>query len=222
MIGADRALALTYVPAEKRRAIEALWAIDNAMGDVVRTSSQPMLGHIRLAWWRERLQELGSGSVPAEPRLRAAADELLPRGISGFDLAALESGWLRLFDEFPWDIRTAEGIWFRGRLLFSFAARILGESDEQVEAAGGLWALADAARHCSDGESRAILVEHGRAFSRGMGSGPFGAELRSLSALAVTAILDLRHGPPFEPEGTPGRAARMLIHKMTGRLPAIG
>src|SRR5919112_3531816 len=109
MLGADLGLALTYVPPRDRGALAALFAIDRAMGDVVRTTTEPMLGPIRLAWWRERLEELDQkGSPPAEPRLEMVAHRLLPRGVTGADLAELEPGWLRLFDQFPWNVATSE------------------------------------------------------------------------------------------------------------------
>src|SRR5512144_1133637 len=130
MLGAG--LALTYVPLRDRGALAALFAIDRAMGDVVRTTNEPMLGPIRLAWWRERLEELDqAGEVPEEPRLQAVARELLPRGVAGHDLAGLENGWLRLFDPFPWTAETSEAIWVRGNLLFGLGGRLLGQADER-------------------------------------------------------------------------------------------
>jgi len=84
VLGADLGLALTYVAPRDRGALAALFAIDRAMGDVVRSTKEPMLGPIRLAWWRERLEELDEGaSAPAEPRLQAVARELIPRGVTG-------------------------------------------------------------------------------------------------------------------------------------------
>jgi 15-cis-phytoene synthase len=195
-----------------------LFAIDGAMGDVVRTTSEPMLGPIRLAWWRERLEEL-DGGAPAEPRLQAVASALIPRGIAARDLAGLEGGWLRLFDPFPWTAETSEAIWFRGNLLFGLGARVLGASDPRTQGAGGLWALVDAARHCSDTASRTMLMDQARTFARGLGGARFVARLRPLSMLAALAIRDCGRGEPFEPEGTPSRAAAMLRHRLTGRLP---
>lgn len=216
--GADRAIALNYVPARHRAAIEALWAIDMAMGDVLRTTSEPMLGQIRLAWWRERLEELDQGVVPAEPRLRAVASELIPRGIRGADVAALEGGWLPLLDNFPWDVRTSEAVWFRGRFLFGLAAGVLGERTQEIEAAGGAWALADAARRCSDAPSRAMLLGQARTLSAGLRGMKFAKTLRPLSMLAAVAIRDAARGEPFESEGAPARTAAMLKHRLTGRL----
>lgn len=192
------------------------------MGDVVRTTSEPMVGQIRLAWWRERLEEMGAGqhALP-EPRLLAAETELLPRGIKGTELARLERGWVSLFDPFPWDVGTAEAIWFRGRLLFALAAELLGRTDDAIEGAGGLWALVDTARHCSDVASRDILLSQARTFARGLGGTRFPASQRPLSMLAALAVRDCA-GPPFEREGTPGRALAMLRHRLTGRLPRAG
>ena len=220
MLGADIGLALTYVPLPNRGALAALFSIDRAMGDVVRSTKEPMLGPIRLAWWRERLEELDEGvSAPAEPRLQQAANELVPRGVTGRELAALESGWLRLFDPFPWTVQTSEAIWFRGNLLFGLGARVLGGADERIQGAGGLWTLVDSARHCSDPASRAMLLHQARSFARGLAGVRFPGPLRPLSMLTVVAIRDCRRGEPFEREGTPGRAAAMLRHRFSGRLP---
>ena len=220
MLGADIGLALTYVPLPNRGPLAALFSIDRAMGDVVRTTKEPMLGPIRLAWWRERLEELDQdGTAPAEPRLQAVARELLPRGVTGRELAGLESGWLHLFDPFPWTVQTSEAIWFRGNLLFGLGGRVLGQADERIQGAGGLWALVDAARHCSDDDSRAMLMHQARSFAGGLAGVRFPRPLRPLSMLAALAARDARRGEPFEREGTPGRAAAMLRHRFSGRLP---
>ncbi len=222
MLGADIGLALTYVPLPHRGAVAALFAIDRAMGDVVRTTKEPMLGPIRLAWWRERLEDLDDGAeAPAEPRLQQVARELVPRKVTGRELAALESSWLRLFDPFPWTVQTSEAIWFRGNLLFGLGARVLGRADERIQGAGGLWALVDAARHCSDPASRAMLLTQARSFARGLAGARFPGPLRPLSMLTVVSMRDCKRGEPLEREGTPGRAAAMLRHRFSGRLPRL-
>jgi phytoene synthase len=203
-----------------RGALAALFVIDRAMGDVVRSTKEPMLGPIRLAWWRERLEELDEhAAAPAEPRLQKVESELIPRGVTGRELAALESGWLRLFDPFPWTVQTSEAIWFRGNLLFGLGARVVGCADERIQGAGGLWALVDAARHCSDPQSRAMLLDQTRAFGRGLSGVRFPGPLRPLSMLTVLAMRDCRRGEPFEREGNPARVAAMLRHRFSGRLP---
>lgn len=210
------------MPARHRAAIDALFAIDGAMGDVLRTTSDPMIGQIRLAWWRERLEGLDAGAqVPAEPRLAAVERHLLPRGVHGRDLASLENGWVRLLDEFPWDSGTAEAIWFRGRLLFALGAQLLARTDDEIEGAGGLWALVDAARHCSDEGSRDMLMTQARTFARALGGVRFPARLRPLSMLAALAARDCHRPGEQEPEGTAARAGRLLRHRLTGKLPRL-
>lgn len=216
-LGADRTLALSYVSTRRRAALTALFAIDAAMGDVVRTSTEPALGAIRLAWWRERLVELDHQAPPAEPRLQAAASELTPLGIKGPELASLESGWLPLFEPFPWDIMVADAVWRRGRFLFALGARILAEPNDAIEAAGGAWALTDAARHCSDAQSRTMLLDQARVLSHGVGGARFPAALRPLSMLGMLAVRDAARGEPFEVEGSPTRIAAMLAHRIFGK-----
>jgi phytoene synthase len=196
--------------------------IDSAMADVVRTTREPLLGPIRLAWWRERLEELDEGGgAPAEPRLQQVERELLPRGISGHDVAGLEPGWLRLFDPFPWGSETSETVWLRGNRLFGLSARLLGESNERIQEAGGLWALVDVARHCSDAPSRTLLIAQARSFAKNITGARFGPKLRPLTARAALAVRDCRRGEPFEAEGTAGRTAAILRHRLRGVLPHL-
>jgi len=207
-IGADRVLMLRQVPSDLRPAFEALWQIDAAMGDVVARSTQPALAAVKLAWWRERLEELDQGVVPDEPRLQSAAQNLLFRGITGAELSRLEDGWATLLDETVDAARVAE----RGSRLFALGARLLGAEDEQIQEAGALYALVSVGR-------RGVpeLLEYAR---ERWSNAPrrFSRASRPLSALARLAARDLRSGPPFEQEGSPPRLAAMLRHRWTGRI----
>ena len=177
--------------------------VDDALADVVVRSTEPALGAIKLAWWRERLEELDGGKVPAEPRLRAAATELVERGIRGSQLAELEAGWASLLDQ---DI-DQDAIAATGAKLFELAAKLLGASDPSVEPAGRLYASVKAARRGLIGVPPAAAL--GRPVPR---------RLRPLTALAALAARDARRGAPFEPEATPGRALALLRHRLTGGL----
>jgi phytoene synthase len=183
-----------------------LFDIDDAMGDVVARATQPALAAIKLAWWRERLEELDQGLVPAEPRLEAAARELLRRGISGTEVAKIERGWA-IFLDADRDLMLAED---RGAELFSLGGRLLGQAHDLLIPAGRLFAGVDYARR----NLRVI----GRSDSA-MGRVRFPRSLRPLTALTALAVRDLaRGGPPFEPEATPGRALALLHHRWTGRV----
>jgi phytoene synthase len=183
------------------------------MADVVASSSEPALGAIRLAWWREALQRLDQGSPPSEPRLQAAADHLLPRGIGGAELAKLEDCWLALLEPFPWTTLTAELVRVRGRILFGLGARPLGLKAEDGEGAGAIWSLVDVARHCSDPESRGMLLAEARRSITELGPRKPPRNLRPLTALAAVAAHDAFGG------SRAGRGFVALVHTLTGRIP---
>ena len=206
-IGADRAQMLRLLASDLRPAFEALFQVDAAMGDVVARATQPALGAVKLAWWRERLEELDLGIVPAEPRLRAVAEHLLPRGGSGVELAALEDGWATLLDEQV----EAERIADRGTALFRVGGRLLGADDEKLSGAGAVAALVSVGRR-----GLPHLLDQARTHERPLAGHRFPRALRPLTALARLAVRDLRSGPPFEPEGTPPRVAAMLRHQWSG------
>ena len=66
------------------------------------TSTQPALGAIRLAWWREALERLDANPPPPEPRLASGrAPSFCRAAITGAMLAELEDGWATLLDEVP-------------------------------------------------------------------------------------------------------------------------
>lgn len=189
----------------------ALWGLDLAFADVVSTSSDPALGAIRLAWWRERLDQLDeTGEVPAEPRLQAIAKHLNPCGIKG--LSRLEDGWLPLLDPFPWGMEQVEALKLRGAILFGTGACLLG-SDAEVRACGALWSLVDGARHCSDPASRELLLEHARALVDDIPA-KMPPRVRCLTILGALASAELFHV---------GDAARRLLaalgHRLFGTVP---
>jgi phytoene synthase len=196
-------LVRLYWPVALRPAFDALFGIDDALGEVVASSTQPALGAIRLAWWRDALERLDTSVAPPEPRLQAVAAELLTRGVSGAELARIAEGWAALFDE----VRDPAAIGARGEALFAVGATLLGSDDPQLARAGRYFAISDVARR---GLAPVLDVEIARL--------RFKPALRPLTALARLAVRDLRHGEPFEPEATPGRALALLAHRWMGTI----
>ena len=190
-----------------------MWKLDLAFADVVATSTDPRLGAIRLAWWRERLEELDEGAVtPAEPRLQAVITELLPRGVSGKSLSGLEDAWLPLLDPFPWGKAVAEGLKLRGRILFGIGAQLLGGDPADAEAAGAFWSLADGAQHCTDKASSDMLT-HEAKLSRRELRGKLPREVRPLTVLAAVAAADVHAGNGL------ARLVAAVRHRLFGTFP---
>lgn len=212
----DRFLALSYVPARRRAAIEALWRLDAALGAVVAGSKDSMISRIKLVWWRDALERLDRDHAPAEPILQAVARDVLPVGVSGAELSAMEAAWTVLLSPDPLNAADLDAYAARGRLLFGLSARLLGVSDAGVERAGEGWALADLARHSGDDDDSGAALAAAKDRLSEEQSWP--SALRPLGMLAMLARRDVARGPGiFEPQGSPGRMWRMLRHRLTGR-----
>lgn len=174
---------------------------------MVARATEPALAAIKLAWWRERLEELDQGKVPAEPRLRAAAAELLPRGVRGAGLAGLEDGWATLLEDEP----DVERLLERGARLFAMGGKLLGAFHPLLDVAGRLYAY-----ESYRGSGRAPL--HWPMEEMHQLSGHrFPRPLRPLTALAALAARDARRRLPLEPEATPGRSWTLIRHRITGK-----
>ena len=214
----ERPLILAYAPAARRDALAALLALDDALALLLRTTSEPALGQIRLAWWREALERLDHAPPPAEPVLGGIARTVLPAGVAGAALVPLVHGWEALIETETLDqaslARFAAG---RGA-LFVAAGRAMGAEGDPLTEAGQGWALADLAHHLREpGETAAakalaeprLAAATARRWSRNG---------RALGAMAHLARRDLAV-PAGEPitHGAPARVARLLWHRMTGR-----
>lgn len=179
------------------------------MGTVVATASQPAVAAIKLAWWREALEKLDREPAPAEPRLQAAAAQLLPRGISGTDVAELEQHWSALLQPAELEL-FMPGVAGRADTLFGLAARLLGVPwDSRVENASRSFVTVDLARRGIWDLVPLDLPRPRRSVPR---------RDRPLTAFYALARRDMQSGgPPFEPEATPARAWALLRHRLTGR-----
>ncbi len=63
----DRYLATLFAPEPARQALMALYAFDADVARVPERVSEPMLGEIRLQWWRDALETLDRGGVTGNP-----------------------------------------------------------------------------------------------------------------------------------------------------------
>lgn len=213
----DRDLVRLYWPAELRPAFDALFAIDDAMADIVSRSSEPTLAAIKLAWWRERLDELDNGKVAAEPRLQAAAEHLLSRGVTGTELSRLEDGWLISLQAESWGDDEIEAFHPRGSYLFSLAAKLLGHQNDQLQKAGASWALVDLARRLGWPDC-VHPMPHAQFLTEALAGYRFPRPLRPLTMLSALARRDAIREGLLEQEATPARAWTLLRHRLTGHL----
>ena len=169
----------------------AAFALDGRIGRMVLGASEPMLGQMRLAWWRDQLGAPASARPQGDLLLdligRTWADNELP-------LLALVDGWEALLGERPFGAadmqRFIDG---RAGVARGLAAR-LGAANAEVraEAAGRIWARADLAAYASEDGERDRVLDQERSAARAEGQLP--AALRPLAVIEGLARRSLRAG----------------------------
>lgn len=145
----ERALALAHMAPATRRALKLYFALDARLARQVAQAREPLLGQIRLAWWRDQLK-----LSAAE---RAQGDQVLDSvevmwGSDASALIALVDGWEELLGEAP---LTAAAIsqFAAGRAqpLAAFIPQTGKEAlVDHVTRAGKRWALVDFAWKTSE------------------------------------------------------------------------
>lgn len=106
----DRYLSAVFAPAARREALFALIAFNHEIARIPEAVSEPMLGRIRLQWWREVLDAVYAGeparrhevAVPLADAIRACALDRAP-----FD-ALLDAREADLEPEGPADLAALE------------------------------------------------------------------------------------------------------------------
>ena len=215
----DRYLASLYAPAAIRPALQTLFALDIALGRVIATTNEPMIGAMRIAWWRESLEKIHRPPVPAEPVLQAVAANLVAGDAAmAARLAAMTDAWLSLIEpESLDDEAIRDHAELRGGALFMLAAQLLGvvSPDEMLRQAGVGWAMVDLAHGVSD----RAAADRALALAR-----PLLARLprveraaRPLLALAALARRDACAGGRRHPPGSLSRQMRMMAARLFGR-----
>jgi phytoene synthase len=208
--GPERELILAYAPPAGRAALAALLMLDDALAALLRTTREPAIGQIRLAWWREALAKLDSAPPPAEPVLQAIAAS----GLGGGALTPIVHGWEVLIEAEQLDTAALERFGEGRGALFVLAGEAMGAAGDPLREAGKGWALADLARHLAPPEEAA----EARAMAMRLLDAAAGARWsrngRALGAMVHLARRDLAR----DQENAPlSRISRLLWHRWTGR-----
>lgn len=202
-------LALAWSPPKVRAPLSIAFQLDRRLARIVARTSEPMLGQMRLAWWRDAL----GTPIADRPRGDAVLDAIGTHW-AGREaaLVAMVDGWEVLVSAerlgpAEIDVFGAQRSAFFGA-LDDIAAQT---SAARVASAGFRWAMADAAAAVSDAEERAALVAAGLGRIAPAGSMP--RALRGLVVLDALSLRALRGGgrPLMEGRGAPLAALRAAI-----------
>lgn len=191
--GEPQRLVLRHAPAAARDALAVLFALDERLGDIVRTTREPLVGQMRLTWWRDALSALDEGAAaPAEPVLIDVQRLLIPRGVPGTSLAPMAEGWMAiLHDDYAIDGSLADYASLRGATLFAAAARLLGaDESSMLHDAGRGWALGDLAANISSANDAALVRKDADVALASAFSGKWSRDARAIGLLALFMQLD--------------------------------
>lgn len=134
----DRFLSLFFAPASKRPALIALYAFNAEIARVREAVSEPMLGQIRLQWWRETIEALSAGEARGHEAAIALAETRRLAPFSTDELVALIDARERDLDETPFESVEALEAYAEGtssRLMSLAAFALAGQAAEASWAA---------------------------------------------------------------------------------------
>ena len=212
--GEPQRLVLRHAPAAARDALAVLFALDERLGDIVRTTREPLVGQMRLTWWRDALTALDEHHpAPAEPVLVDVHRLLVACGVPGTSLAPMAEGWMAiLHDDFATDGSLADYASLRGATLFAAAARVLRvEETEMLDEAARGWALGDLAANISSASDAALVRKHADIALTSAFSFKWSREARTIGLLALLMRLEGSNASAYV------KLRRLLAFRIYGR-----
>ena len=152
-------LALAHTKPILRDALRIFLDFDHRLARIVSATTEPMLGQMRLAWWRDMLGMDVSDRPHGDAVLDAIGEVWAGKEAA---LMALVDGWEHMLSDPPLSrdaaLAFAKG---RGAGRAGLAERIDAPASvrDHARACGEIWALADAASHIAQGPERDTLLD---------------------------------------------------------------
>jgi 15-cis-phytoene synthase len=153
----EQRLALAYAGSAQRLVLLGFFSLDSRLAGIVRSASEPLLGQVQLAWWRDQLAlppQLRPRGEPLLALLEAWRDE-------GSSLSGLVDGWELMLGDAPLSPTVLAGHAEARAQACAALARLAGAPEEADEAsrAGRNWALADLATRLGNETERSAAFE---------------------------------------------------------------
>lgn len=202
-LAAEHRIAVGYMAPELRPAMSVYFALDQRLGRIVAKTTEPMLGQMRLAWWRDMFAKPASERPNGDAVLDAVGEHW--EGGEGA-LSSLVDGWEHMLVEPPLD-EDALLNFANGRIspMLHLVDRSKAASTSDAEAALRRWVLADAAANTVEGDERLLMLRLARSQVR--------SRSRFARGLRGFAVLDALARRSVERDGRPlmeGRAAALI------------
>lgn len=144
----DRYLSVLFAPARARPALMALYAFSIDVSRIPEAVSEPMLGEIRLQWWRDALAALEQGGATGNPVADALGEAMREHGLpKTLLLGAIDARSFDLSGSLMPDRQAMKAYLVKtSGSLFAGAARILADgvspaAERLSSDAGYVWGL---------------------------------------------------------------------------------
>lgn len=207
----DRFMTALFAPADRREDLFAIYAFNAEVGSIREKVHEPMIGFMRLQWWRDTLDAIyGTGAAPAgHPVALALAETIRRRHLPREPFEVMLTAREQDMDDDPPADRAALLAYARGtgggvQLL---AAHVLTGGDEGsaavAEQVGAAWTIVGllraAAFHAAHNRvylPRADLAAHGQGpevVAAGQPHAAVAAVAETLAAEAARSLAEARH-----------------------------
>ncbi|MBY6013747.1 hypothetical protein KUV75_02365 [Qipengyuania gaetbuli] len=153
-------IALAYAHPDDRLAYHAMFELDRRLAEIVAGCSEPMIGQLRLAWWRDVLGKQPADRPSGEP-LVAAMNAAW--GAHSSSLQTMVDAWEVILLAETLDRNAAlQFVEGRGASWTALASGPLAkESSAEISLAAQAWFFADLLSHLSDAEEREVVAALG-------------------------------------------------------------
>jgi phytoene synthase len=209
----DRFMTAIFAPAAARENLFALYAFNIEVAKVREAVTEPLIGRMRLQWWRDALDRLFAGETVAHAVAAPLGDAIRAASLDRMAFERLiDAREADLEDTPPKDMRAleayAEGT---GTPLLALAFQLAGASaadPEVARLAGTAWALT--------GLLRAVPfhARHRRIY--------LPEDVLAAHTVRIQRLLDLKPGPGFaDAVRTVGERARELLRDLPGRIGGV-
>lgn len=183
-------LALAWSPPNVRGPLRIAFQLDRRLARIVARTTEPMLGQMRLAWWRDALGKPVSERPRGDVVLDALGDHWAGREAV---LIAMVDGWELLVTAEHLGRTEIEAFGLqRGAFFNALHCDCTTMAEDRITAAAFRWALADAAAGVSDESERTLLID--AALARPKNGRQLPKSLRGLAVLDALALRSLRRG----------------------------
>ena len=189
-LAAEHRIAIGYMARNLRVPMSVYFALDQRLDRIVAKTTEPMLGQMRLAWWRDMFAK----PVAMRPTGDAVLDAIGNHWEGQEEaLSALVDGWEHMLVEPPLSESSLLNF-AKGRIapMLTLVDPLNGASPKDAGAALRRWALADAAANTVEGDERLLMLR--LASSQGSSPTRFARGFRGFAVLDALARRSVERG----------------------------